>query len=246
MTIPSAAAKTHLDSGTDDPKQARGELADLVDKFNTLRSHLTTSGLTSGTSVLGIGTGLQSLSGNLRVNVGSGVGQIVQLEDVGGTPGLPAVDGSQLTGLLGGLLQLAIDKDGVANAGTPAIPIDDTIPQITEGTEFQTVTVTPQSATSTLLIVHVGLYSTSIGGNLQVALFKDSDANALAATTINATGSGQSVPLIHFEASGNTNARTYRIRAGLDSAIQIFFNRTSTTQVFSTIPKSVLLVLEIA
>ncbi len=30
---------------------------------------------------------------------GTAVGDIVQLEDVGGTPGLPAVDGSQLTGI---------------------------------------------------------------------------------------------------------------------------------------------------
>ena len=80
MTIPTAAAKEHLDSGTDDPKQARAELASLVDKFNTIRSHLLSSGITSGTNVLGIGTGLQSSGGNLAVNAGTGIGQIVQLE----------------------------------------------------------------------------------------------------------------------------------------------------------------------
>lgn len=40
MTIPAAATNIHLDAGTDDPKQARVELSDLVTKFNTLRTHV--------------------------------------------------------------------------------------------------------------------------------------------------------------------------------------------------------------
>lgn len=46
----------------------------------------------------GAGSGLDAdtLDGS---NIGTAVGNIVQLEDVGGNPGLPAVDGSQLTNL---------------------------------------------------------------------------------------------------------------------------------------------------
>lgn len=40
MTWPSTASKTHLDAANDDPKQARPELADLVDKFNQLQAHV--------------------------------------------------------------------------------------------------------------------------------------------------------------------------------------------------------------
>lgn len=39
MTWPSDADKTELDEAGDDPKQARTELATLVDKFNTLKGH---------------------------------------------------------------------------------------------------------------------------------------------------------------------------------------------------------------
>ena len=39
MTFPANATKVHMDAGTDDPAQARVELADLVDKFNTLLAH---------------------------------------------------------------------------------------------------------------------------------------------------------------------------------------------------------------
>lgn len=40
MTWPTAASKTNLDQTSDDPKQARSDLADFVDKFNDLRSHV--------------------------------------------------------------------------------------------------------------------------------------------------------------------------------------------------------------
>ena len=39
MTFPANATKVNLDQATDDPKLARDELADLVDKFNTLLGH---------------------------------------------------------------------------------------------------------------------------------------------------------------------------------------------------------------
>ncbi len=39
MAFPANATKVHLDAGTDDPAQARVELADLIDKFNSLLGH---------------------------------------------------------------------------------------------------------------------------------------------------------------------------------------------------------------
>lgn len=68
MTLPSNATKTHLDSAGDDPKQARGELASLVDKFNDLIDHLDDSTILS--TPLAIGEGLESDgSGNLRAKL---------------------------------------------------------------------------------------------------------------------------------------------------------------------------------
>lgn len=42
MPLPADATKVYLDSASDDPKQARSELADLVDKFNALKAALGT------------------------------------------------------------------------------------------------------------------------------------------------------------------------------------------------------------
>ncbi|MEK9768059.1 MAG: hypothetical protein VW683_03965 [Betaproteobacteria bacterium] len=65
MPLPADATKVHLDAASDDPKQARSELADLVDKFNSLKGVL-------GDGVeLDVGAGLASSSGNLIISVGS-------------------------------------------------------------------------------------------------------------------------------------------------------------------------------
>lgn len=59
MTLPADATKEHLDNGSDSVQQARVELADLVDKFNSLKNAL-------GNLVeLDVGAGLKSLSGDL-------------------------------------------------------------------------------------------------------------------------------------------------------------------------------------
>jgi hypothetical protein len=76
MTLPVSASKTNLDSATDDPKLARVDLADLVDKFNALLVHLNLSASTSGPLALPVavadgGTGSSSASG-ARTNLGLG------------------------------------------------------------------------------------------------------------------------------------------------------------------------------
>jgi len=63
MALPSDATKVHLDSSTDDPKQARGELADLVDKFNSLK------GVLGDMVELDRGQGLTDSSGTLKLQV---------------------------------------------------------------------------------------------------------------------------------------------------------------------------------
>jgi len=63
MALPADATKAHLDASTDDPKQARSELADLVDKYNALKNAL-------GNMVeLDNGEGLAIDSGTLTVQI---------------------------------------------------------------------------------------------------------------------------------------------------------------------------------
>ena len=95
----------------------------------------------------------------------------------------------------GAVLQVATFQFGSVATGTGTIPLDDTIPQITEGTEFMTLAITPTSATSKLVIIVYLQLDKNNSNTLTVALFQDSTANAIASQFYGAFAAGSSLPL---------------------------------------------------
>lgn len=126
------------------------------------------------------------------------------------------------------------------------IPADDTIPQNTEGAEFMTLTITPKSATNILAIEVVTMSSTSIVTNAVVALFQDSTANALAATTTTVPGNTYTtmIPLGHTMTAGTTSATTFKVRCGPSAAATYTFNGTAGGRLFGAITKSYIKITE--
>lgn len=104
----------------------------------------------------------------------------------------------------------------VAGADSTNITYDDTIPQITEGTEYMTLAITPKSATNKLKIDIVFNVSNSAANRITVALFQDTTANALAAVSHYMTTVGVCYPInfTHYMLAGTTSTTTFRIRAG--------------------------------
>ena len=103
---------------------------------------------------------------------------------------------------------------------TTVIPLDDTIPQNTEGTEIVTAAITPASVTNRIAVRFKGEGALASGSHLIAALFQDSVANALSTGTnrVPATASNQIPVSLDFEhVPGTVNAITYKIRVGADS-----------------------------
>ncbi len=97
------------------------------------------------------------------------------------------------------------------------IPIDDTIPQNTEGVEVLTLSITPSSSTSVLEIVFSGAVTNDIiNTGSSVALFQDSTADALAArsSSSNQFSYTSTLYLRHIMTSGTTSSTTFKIRIG--------------------------------
>lgn len=131
--------------------------------------------------------------------------------------------------------------------GTTLIPLDDSIPQITEGNEYMTLAITPKSATNVLVIsVKTSLANSAAACNLIGALFQDATADALAATTVVSTGASNSSEIIftHSMVAGNTTARTYRVRLGAQVAGTTTFNGRAGGRLFGAIPKSSIVITE--
>lgn len=148
----------------------------------------------------------------------------------------------------GDIVQVVATQTGAVSTGTTLIPGDDTIPQITEGTEFMTRAITPTSATNYLEIEAVvqianGATNTAL---LIAALFQDSTANALAAafiyTAINASGQ---IVVRHRMLAGTTSATTFRVRVGPSAANTITFNGGASARLLGGVLASSITITEI-
>lgn len=124
---------------------------------------------------------------------------------------------------------------------------DDTIPQNTEGAEFMSQSITPKDAGNTLIIIAIVYCHISATAVRQAALFKDSEANARAATSGLTSGALTAGPLVMIFslAAGSTSPTTFKVRGGTDAAGTFTFNGVSSTRVYGTAIKSSLTIIEL-
>lgn len=133
---------------------------------------------------------------------------------------------------LSDVVQVQYDTDNDDSAAlTTNMVLDDSIPQNDEGSEVLTQAITPKSTTSILEIVailHVAVDTAA--DDIITALFVDSTADALAASSMYADSNGKiyTITLRHLVVAGSTSARTYKIRVG-GAAQDIFLNGTAAS-----------------
>jgi hypothetical protein len=149
----------------------------------------------------------------------------------------------------GSVIQRVNTQTGSVSTGTTQMPLDDTIPQNTEGDEYMTLAITPTNASNILYIDVLLNAATTVGAASQfsVALFQDSTAGALAAVAQGAIDSGQmmSVRLTHKMTAGTTSATTFKVRAGGNGAGTTTFNGRSSGRLFGGVMASSITITEI-
>lgn len=154
-----------------------------------------------------------------------------------------------LSSSAGFVIQLKETPYSAAGTTSTVIPVDDTIPQNTEGFEAMSQTIRPRSATNKLIIEGVAFLShSSAASAMTAAVFQDSTANALAATTsVASTATGPAmVPFYHSMVAGTTISTTFRVRVGSNLAGTTTFNGNSGARLFGAISKSWIKVTEVA
>jgi hypothetical protein len=136
-------------------------------------------------------------------------------------------------------------QSGAVATGAGTIPLDDTIPQITEGNEFLTATFTPTSATNLLKIDVVMNTSLDQADSQSFALFQDALSDALAAVNIRAPNAGHmaNAKFTYFMIAGSTSSITYRVRAGGTSGT-ITFNGIAGSIIFGGVMSSSITITE--
>lgn len=104
---------------------------------------------------------------------------------------------------------------------TAQIPLDNTVPQSTEGTQILSASITPTNSSSTLIVeVELWLASNSTTEAAISALFRDSDANAVAGQICfdQSAFSRNCYVMKYAVSAGSTSATTFKVRVGRSGA----------------------------
>lgn len=130
------------------------------------------------------------------------------------------------TDIANAVVQRVGTQTGAVATGSTTIPLDDTIPQNTEGNQYMSLSITPKSSNNVLRVEVVVNCASSAVGHITVALFQDSTANAIASQIIEngSAGAFRNIKFTHVMTAGTTSSTTFNVRAGLQNANTLTFN----------------------
>ena len=120
----------------------------------------------------------------------------------------------------GHIIQVVNQTSNTATTSTATIPYDNTIPQITEGFEILSVTITPKSANSKLFfnVLFNGYHSAENSAGFTLALFQSGVSNALSSQIFTVTNNNFYTRMMqHHMTAGTTSSTTFSVRGGAPS-----------------------------
>lgn len=182
--------------------------------------------------------------------IGSGANSIGRLPIGSNTQALVA-DSAETLGVKWGaagsfVVQQVNTQTGTNSSGSTVLPFDNTIPQSSEGDPYMSRAITPLNASNILYVDVLFIGGISTGGGLTVALFKDSDTNALASVGENMNGlEMHPIPLRYRMVAGGVSAITFNVRAGINVAGTCYFNSHDGNPYFNGLLASSITITEV-
>lgn len=153
---------------------------------------------------------------------------------------------SPTTPLPNQIVQTQTKQDNTKTSGATALPTDNTIPQITEGFQFLTLTMAPTSAINLLVHNHVLNFGINADVVIGIALFQGAISNALYGIVCSPSGGFQmNLPLLFTQVAGTTSSTTWQIRAGNGTPGTVYMNSYLGTSQFGGVIYSSMSINEI-
>lgn len=149
---------------------------------------------------------------------------------------------------IGSVIGTAYGENATFASSSTTIPLDDTIPQISEGDLICTATIILKYSTSRVRCSFQGFASLGAGAtNVIVALFRGAGADAIQVGTFRGSANlAFEILLEAYDAPGASGSTAYTVRAGVNSAGAYSFNtQTVGTRLFGGAAKATLIVQEI-
>jgi len=154
----------------------------------------------------------------------------------------------EATSLPGEVIQSKRTSTGQLASGTTTVPLDDTIPQITEGVEFMTVAISPKGAPNLINATAKGYYAhTADNAFVAQSIFRDSIANSLATSSAFMPFNGSSSEALTDVTvlAASTSSTTFRVRTGAQTAGDIQINGSNGSRRYGGVLNSFIEVEEI-
>jgi hypothetical protein len=147
-----------------------------------------------------------------------------------------------------GIVQIVNTVVATQVSGATVTPLDNTIPQNTEGVEMITLAITPANVNNKLLIEALLNIESSAVDHIVIALFQDDTANALAANWATIAGANhcKALPLRHYMNAGTIVSTTFKIRVGAAYGATVYLNSQATTVKMGGVACSSVTITEIA
>lgn len=134
----------------------------------------------------------------------------------------------------GDIIQVVATTTQQVRTGTVTVPLDDTIPQISEGNLFMWASITSANPVNPLVIDHIGEYSNTAPARMIVHAHRNSEANALGVGSISqgVAVAADQVVLKLVLATNTSGASGFYIFAGNNGAGTTTFNGESAAGLF--------------
>jgi len=172
----------------------------------------------------------------------------ITINGTGSISGLSATGISAQPVFAGNIVQVKNYQTGAVDTTTTTLPYDDTIPQNTEGKEFMSLAITPTNANNKLLISIKVQLGSSVANWLTGALFQDSTASALSASSqyLDTANAATTFSFDYYMTAGTTSATTFKFRAGGAGAGTTTFNGDQGLRKMGGVMASSITIMEIA
>ena len=175
----------------------------------------------SGTGSITIAT--PNTNTNITLNIPDVAGNIVTTGDTG-TVTAGMVSGVNTSALPSGTIAQVVSTTINTTATSSAIPFDGTTPTNSEGAELSSLSITPTSSSSKILLMASFQYDYYNSNSYAIgALFRGT-------TCVRASFSGYQygvVSLYHMDSPATTSSTTYSLRGGGNAGATVWFHSTN-------------------
>lgn len=146
------------------------------------------------------------------------------------------------------VVQEITSSSGSYATGSTQIPFDDTIPQVTEGDQYMSISFTPQNALSTLIVEVNAYFAAGSGKAIIAAIFRDGAVNALSAGSYESFANNAfGVIVLRVAVTANSTSPTvFTLRAGSNDGSTIDFNGDNASRKFGGVSSTSWKITEVA